>query len=234
MTAHCQPAWQSVNGEVLSRALHSNSLTQRSKPFRWSIKVDRIGFLDAFADDDWHDVDEIIVDMTRDHPTLLREKLDATEPTAGPGPIRLALPPLTRKWEEKGLPHKIRRSARGRLAPWEAANFSAWSYLGLDPTGRVGHRSGHRLVGLRHQPSRRPATSGMGVNAFALSPEDGLANVARFWPSSGPAGGGDRPSRYAAVPGRIVRLRQPDRRLSRQGELQVSRAWKWCPATARR
>ena len=34
--------------------------------FRWSIKVDRTGYLDAFTADDWQDVEEVVVDITRD------------------------------------------------------------------------------------------------------------------------------------------------------------------------
>ena len=46
----------------------------RRPAFRWSIKVDRIGFVDAFEADDWAGVEELIVDVARDHP-------DAAEPT---------------------------------------------------------------------------------------------------------------------------------------------------------
>ena len=43
--------------------------------FRWSVKVDRISFLDSFEDEDWDGVEEVVIDITRDHPALLREKL---------------------------------------------------------------------------------------------------------------------------------------------------------------
>ena len=100
----------------------------RAPAFRWSIKVDRIGFVDAFEPEDWSGVDELIVDVARDHPAVLR--------TAGglgrdgrPERIRLALPPLTRKWEENNIRHKIERLRAAGWTKWEAANLSAWSYL---------------------------------------------------------------------------------------------------------
>ena len=61
----------------------------------------------------------------------------------------------------------------------------------------------------------------MGVSRFALSPEDGIDNVptllAEFGPQAVLIVYQDTPLFLA----RVVRLRQPDRRLSRQGELQI-------------
>src|SRR5262249_28578296 len=62
------------------------------EPFRWSIKVDRASYLDAFEDEDWSDLDEIVIDIARDHPAALREKLDALANLVGRERIRLALP----------------------------------------------------------------------------------------------------------------------------------------------
>ena len=47
----------------------------QTAPFRWSIKVDRLSFLDDFEDEDWRDLDEAVVDIARDHPAALRDKL---------------------------------------------------------------------------------------------------------------------------------------------------------------
>ena len=80
--------------------------------FRWSIKVDRIGFLDAFESADLEGVEEIVVDIARDHPALLAEKLDHWSRHLGRERIRLAFPALTRHWEDKGLRHKIELLAR--------------------------------------------------------------------------------------------------------------------------
>src|SRR5205823_1930297 len=71
----------------------------KAEPFRWSIKVDRIGFVDTFEEADWSGLDELIVDITRDHPAVLTENLDHWAARLGRQRIRLALPALTRKWE---------------------------------------------------------------------------------------------------------------------------------------
>src|SRR5262249_25414958 len=143
---------------------------------RWSIKVDRIGFLDAFEDTDLDGIDEILIDIARDHPTLLVEKLDAWAERIGRERLRLALPALTRAWEEKGLRHKI-EVLRGRgWAKWEASNLSGWSYLGLDPlrpTSDIDLAADWSLYALNRLAVRQLLD--MGVRRFALSPEDGLA-----------------------------------------------------------
>ncbi len=155
--------------------------------FHWSIKVDRVGFLDAFTDNDFTDVEEVIVDIARDHPALLQEKLVSWTARLGRDRLRLALPPLTRAWEEKGLRHKIAQLRGAGWTRWEAANLSAWSYLGLDP--------------LRPNPDidlscdwsvyvlNRLAVlqlTQMGVGRFVLSPEDGLENVRSLLAEFGP------------------------------------------------
>jgi hypothetical protein len=149
------------------------------RTFRWTIKVDRIGFLDAFSADDWAGVDEVVVDIARDHPALLAERLDQLAGQLGHERIRLALPPLTRKWEEHGLDHKIERLRAVGWRRWEAGNLSAWSYLGLDPTaastGEIDVATDWSVYALNGAAARQ--LLGMGVTRFALSPEDGLENV---------------------------------------------------------
>ncbi|HEY7315284.1 MAG TPA: U32 family peptidase [Gemmataceae bacterium] len=147
--------------------------------FRWSIKVDRIGFLDAFEDDDFAAVEEIVVDIARDHPTLLAEKLDHWARRVGRERIRLALPALTRNWEDRGLRHKIDALRAAGWAKWEAANLSAWHYLGLDPlrprTESLDLSTDWSVYVINRLAAQ--ALQGMGVNRFTLSPEDGLDNV---------------------------------------------------------
>src|SRR5262249_18436341 len=96
---------------------------------RWSIKVDRVGFLDALEDTDLADVDEVVIDIARDHPTLLTVRLEHWAVRVGRDRVRLALPALTRGWEDRGLRHKI-DGLRGRgWGKWEVANLSGWGYL---------------------------------------------------------------------------------------------------------
>lgn len=168
---------------------------RRTEHFRWSIKVDRIGFLDAFADPDLADVDEVVIDIARDHLTLLVQKLDEWAARLGRDRLRLALPALTRRWEEKGLTHKIERLRAAGWSKWEAANLSAWTFLASG--GRESLEEASETVSFSQgaHASRSPDIDlasdwslyvvnrlaarqllTMGVTRFALSPEDGLAN----------------------------------------------------------
>jgi putative protease len=163
---------------------HTPTLSRR---FRWSIKVDRIGFLDAFEDADFSEVEEVVVDVARDHPALLAERLDHCAGRLGRGRIRLALPALTRRWEEKGLVHKVRHFRAAGWSKWEATNLSAWDYLGLDPRQPATNIdlatdwSVYAINRLAVEALRR-----MGVGRFTLSPEDGLENVRSLLAEFGP------------------------------------------------
>ncbi len=153
-------------------------VARRADGFRWSIKIDQIGFVDAFEPADWLGVDELIVDIARDHPTLLVEKLEQLATTIGRERIRLALPALTRKWEDNGIRHKIERLRAAGWTKWEAANLSAWSFLGIDPTTpstTLDIATDWSVYVINRMAARQLLH--MGVSRFALSPEDGLENV---------------------------------------------------------
>lgn len=152
--------------------------TETNKPFAWSIKVDRIEALDAFGVAD-ADLDELIIDIARDHPHVLQEKLARLETIFGRERVRLALPPLTRAWEEKGLVRKIHDLRAAGWNKWEAANLSAWSYLGVDPNepaqAGLDLATDWSLYVVNRLAARQMLR--MGATRFALSPEDGRENI---------------------------------------------------------
>jgi U32 family peptidase len=156
-------------------------------PFRWLLKVDRIAALDALEESDLDGLDEIIVDIARDHPALLQERLGQWVQRLGKGRIRLALPPLTRSWEEKGLRHKIDSFRTAHWTKWEAANLSAWSFLGLDPncpTPGIDLATDWSVYVINRLAAQQLLQ--MGVGRFTLSPEDGLANIRSLLAEFGP------------------------------------------------
>ena len=223
-----------LQGEICFTVRESQP-AESKRSFRWSMKVDRISFLDDLEDEDWQDVDEVIVDIARDHPTLLRDKLDALTRRIGPQRIRLALPALTRQWEEKAVLQKVHMLRAAGWRKWEAANLSAWSYLGLDPlsarTADLDLATDWSVYVLNRLAALQ--LMDMGVSHFALSPEDGLATGNRSSPNSGPAPSSSftrtrrcswpnrapTPTSSAAAPARPT---------------AISRAWTWFPATARK
>ncbi len=154
---------------------------RRGTEFLWSLKVDRIGFLDAFDADDFRDVDELTIDIARDHPALLRDRLDTLAAAVGKDRIRLALPPLTRAWEERGLIHKIETLRDAGWKKWEIGNVSGLSYLcnaDLRTTG-LDIAADWSLYVLNRLAARQLLE--MGISKFTLSPEDGFANSRSLW-----------------------------------------------------
>jgi putative protease len=160
----------------------------RTESFAWSLKIDRLSFVDAFTDEDWHGLDELIVDVTRDHPAILAQRLGELAACLGRERIRLALPALTRAWEEKNVRHKIATLRAAGWHKWEAANLSAWSYLGLDPaqrsTGNIDLATDWSVYVLNRMAAQQVLA--MGATRFALSPEDGFVNARSLWQEFGP------------------------------------------------
>jgi putative protease len=149
------------------------------REFRWSVKVDRIAHLDAFTPDDWQQVDEIVVDIARDHPTLLAQRLETLGEQLGRDRLRLSLPPLTRKWEERGIVAKIDKLRAAGWNRWEVGNVSGWAFLGLDAgathTAEIDLATDWSVYTLNRAAIAQLRERG--VSRFCLSPEDGLANL---------------------------------------------------------
>jgi putative protease len=166
---------------VLAEACPKPLPRAHREPFRWSIKVDRVGFVDAFDAADWSAVDELVVDVARDHPATLVEKLAQAAGHIGRERIRLALPAVTRKWEEHGIRLKVDKLLAQGWTRWEAANLSAWGFLagdGLDLATDWSVYVINRAAALQ--------LTDMGVSRFVLSPEDGFENMRSLFSEFGP------------------------------------------------
>jgi U32 family peptidase len=181
LQAKLDEAWltriKNVGSETIP-AEPKNALTNTPEP-RWSLKIDRLSFVDAFEAEDWHGIDELLVDIARDHVTILHDKLEQISKHTGPEKIRIALPPLTRKWEEKGLAQKIEKLRQAGWRKWEAGNASAWTFLNADPLD-AGCGGPDLATDWSVYVINRAAalqTIAMGAKRFALSPEDGLSNM---------------------------------------------------------
>jgi len=144
--------------------------------FRWSIKVDRVGFLDALTDHDLVGLDEMIIDVTRDHPRVLQDQVHSWGERVGREKIRLALPALTRAWEEKNIRHKIDKLRDAGWHKWEVANLAGWEHLGMFAENRTPlDMATDWSVYVLNRLAARQLLS-LGVTRFVLSPEDGLDN----------------------------------------------------------
>ena len=139
----------------------------------WLLKVDRPTYLDAFESDDWRDVEEICVAAEVEPLPQLLEGLAKLGGVIGREKIRLALPVITRRWEEQDLIERIHALRAAGWQKWEAANISAWALL----------RKKEMLDLAADWPLYALNTSAaaqlfaMGARHVTLSPEDGLDNM---------------------------------------------------------
>jgi putative protease len=163
---------QSLRAEYLSRAAEVK-VSVPPPPVRWSLKVDRLGFTEAFEERDWDGVDEVVVDIARDHGGTLPDKLKALGERIGREHIRLALPAITRKWEEGDLGRKVERLRADGWRKWEAANVSAWGVL--DSPKEIDWGTDWSLYCVNRIAARQFFE--MGATRVCLSPEDGISNV---------------------------------------------------------
>ena len=200
----------------------TRSLPQRRRSFRWSIKVDRIGFLDAFEDRDLADVDELIVDIARDHPALLAEQLRSLGGKCRPGAYPPGIAAADAHVGREGSASQNRAAARGGLdangkRP-TCRHGATWAWIrGARPAASISPPTGRSTSSIVW---RRGSCCDMGVTPIHAVAGRRPGEHAFAAGGVRRAGGADRPPGHAAVPGRVVRLRQPDRRLSGQGELQ--------------
>jgi putative protease len=173
--------------KILREVLPSATPGPNRAGFRWSIKVDRVGFLDALEGRDWEAVEEVIVDIARDHPAVLRERLASLAAMLGRERVRLALPALTRPWERRGIEHKIATLRADGWRRWEAANLAAWDDLGIDPlapAADIDLSTDWSIYVINRLAAQQVLE--MGAARFALSPEDGLANWRSLLAEFGP------------------------------------------------
>ena len=146
---------------------HSNT-TSRRADFAWSIKIDRVGLLDEFSDEDWDNDSELVVEIANDPLDRLKTKL-ARLPRER---VRLALPMITRKWEEQELTDKIVGLQRAGWTKWEVAHVSGWNFLKWEK----GDLAADWSVYVTNSEAAQQVMD-MGASRFTLSPEDGLKNM---------------------------------------------------------
>ena len=156
------------------------SASGAAESFLWSIKVDRLSFLSAFDDADWAGLDELVIGIARDPLPELAAGLDALARRIGRERIRLALPIITRAWEDEELRGRIEALRSSGWRAWQAANLSAWTYL----PARLDVDADWPVHVLNVAAAR--AVLNAAALRVTLSPEDGLANYRALLAELGP------------------------------------------------
>jgi putative protease len=162
--------------------------TPSRREVEWSLKIERLAQLEAFAPEDWERAAEVVVALGVEEGDLL-PKLSALGDRVGRGRVRLALPPVLRPWDEaRLLPQAAQLMAEG-WKRWEVANLAHWGHLGL-ALGEDPHGVGLDLTAdwplYVVNSSAGRALLDLGLSGFALSPEDGSENLKKLVRIFGP------------------------------------------------
>ncbi|MHC5055134.1 MAG: peptidase U32 family protein [Planctomycetota bacterium] len=165
--------------DAVKRAVAARAASDaaRQERFLWSVKTDRIAHLASFEAEDWRDVSEATIDISRGPLEELEAGLAGLARQLGRERVRLALPVITRAWEEPDLRGRIRRLRDAGWRRWEIANPSGWTFLRIDPAAPgddVDLATDWPLYVANREAAR--ALLDAGATRFTLSPEDGLGN----------------------------------------------------------
>ncbi|MDD4870652.1 MAG: U32 family peptidase [Kiritimatiellae bacterium] len=151
---------------------------ERKTEISWSIKTDSLSNLSSFTVSDWKDVCELVIDIGNEPLSSLMKALHDYSDLIGKDNIRLALPVITRARDEKSLLEKITKFQHEGWTRWEAANLSAWPFLGFSAseTKSLPFSSDWSVYVLNRAAALQ--VMDMGACRFTLSPEDGFDNMA--------------------------------------------------------
>ena len=169
---------------------------------RWLLKIDKPAYLDAFESDDWRDVEEVCVAVEVEELSALLAGLEKLAGVVGREKIRLALPIITRRWEEQDLLARINALRGAGWQKWEAANISAWALLGSSSAsgqseaiateagaGAPAHKVELDLTADWPLYTLNSAAAAqlfaMGARRVTFSPEDGFDNIRELLPKLG-------------------------------------------------
>jgi putative protease len=148
-----------------------------AEPAAFTVKVDRIETLDAFARGDFEGADDVIVDLGRLPLRGLAERLDALAARAGRERLRLGLPLIVRGWEERALRGRVEALRAAGYRRWELTGPASWALLGLGPGDADGLdlTSDWSLYAVNRAAAQQ--LQDMGVARVTLSTEDVRANL---------------------------------------------------------
>jgi putative protease len=153
------------------------ALPARTAPPRWVLKIDRLAHVAAFEPADWDAAAELVIDIGTEPLDAIESWLDDVGATLGYDRVRLALPVITREWEESDLRAKVKALRGAGRDRWETANISGWKFLGVDPVGAtaIDLSADWPLYAVNRLAAAQILA--MGARGFTLSPDDGFDNM---------------------------------------------------------
>ena len=136
---------------------------------RWIVKTDRLEHIDAFRDDDWNHVTELLIDIE----LITAEEVIRRYSAAAPARVRIALPVICRAKDEQQLKRRISDLISAGFLDWEVSGLFGLELLG----GRARSVTADwPLYVMNRKASERLAHAGF--ERVTLSPEDDRENLA--------------------------------------------------------
>jgi len=170
-----------IKAAVAPRAYAPAAVTPQAA-IRWCLKTDQGDWLAGFEDEDWQDVDEVVLEVPPDAASAFDAAARRVAARIGAARLRLALPVIMRRWEQAAIRKTIRRLAGAGWLRWQAANPGAWGLLraaGAEGGGaEIDISADWPLFVLNHMAADQVLA--MGATRLALSPEDDGANIRRL------------------------------------------------------
>ncbi len=185
LAAAVEAEWEKALATRVARALADDSsalppATQGTgRQETWRIKIDRVDLLDTFTSTDLTRLDEVIFDIGFCAPGAAVADAARLAERVGRERVRLALPVITRAWNETELRESIDALLRDGWNRWEISNLSGWRLL---PAERLDLCGGWPLYALNRQAIR--FWIGGGLTSVTLSPEDGRGNLRELIPGA--------------------------------------------------
>ncbi|MEI7436240.1 MAG: U32 family peptidase, partial [bacterium] len=140
----------------------------------WSLRIDHRAVLNAFQEEDWRDLEEVVVNITADPLETLRAGLNTLAGHVGRERIRLALPVITRAWEEAELRRRLAVLWTDGWRLWEGANLDAITRL--NKLGANAWSADWTLYATNRMAAHEWLERG--AAGLVLSVEDGRENIA--------------------------------------------------------
>ncbi len=147
----------------------------RGAQFLWSLKIDSPAYIEGFDDEDWRDMDEVVIEMPDVAGASFFAALDRFGAMVGKDRVRIALPAILRDWEMDAARKNISALVDAGWFCWQAANSGAWKMLRSSWHESVDISVDWPLYAMNQAAGRQMLD--FGASSFTLSPEDDLENL---------------------------------------------------------
>jgi collagenase-like PrtC family protease len=97
--------------------------------FKWSIKTDQPHIFDAFADNDWENIDEVVLECSTGNLPPVVEALGHLAAKVGRSRLRLSLPVIMREWEISPLTKAVTDLITKDWCKWQISNLGGLLFL---------------------------------------------------------------------------------------------------------